>query len=140
MTEENEVRDPAALLKAHEELKADFKSLKTQHEELQTTIEASKTENPWKAIALKNQVALALAEKGIKNPAVAKYVNTSDLDLDEEGNIAGLDERITNASSEFPEIFDVKRYVGGQADSAKVTPVNEAKSPTESQVDALFSR
>lgn len=137
-TENNEVRDPAALLKAHEELKADFKSLKQAHEELQAQTAGENTENPWKAIALKNQVALALAERGIKNAAVAKYVDIDGLDLDEEGNIAGIEERITNASTEFPELFDAKRLVGGKADSGSKEAVNAKKSATESQLDALF--
>lgn len=135
-----EIRDPAALLKAHEELKNDFKSLKSAHETLQAQIKTQDTDNPWKARAIKAETMVELNKRGIKNTNIAKYINTDDLDLDEEGNIAGLTERIDAAASEFPEIFDVKRSVGGKVDSFRSTPTNVAKSDTEMQVSAIFDR
>lgn len=137
---DNEIRDPQALLKAHEQLKADFKSLKSQHETLQAQAETAGTDNPWKARALKAETMVELNKRGIKNVNIAKYINTDDLDLDEEGNIAGLSERIDAAASEFPEIFDVKRSVGGKIDSFKSTPVTDSRSVTDLQLDKVFGK
>lgn len=138
--DDNTIRDPKAFIKAHEELKADFKSLKQAHEELQAKIDATPVDNPWKNVALKAQTLVELSKRGIKNENLSKYINTADLDLDEEGNIAGLSERIESASTEFPEVFDPKRWVGGQADSFKSSPVNESKSVTDMQLDAIYNK
>lgn len=71
----------------------------------------------FKERAVKAEAKLALQAQGIKNPdRVLKFLSLDGVDFDDEGNLAGLSDKIDEAKAELPELFDQKRQVGGKGD------------------------
>lgn len=124
-----------------DESKAEAKKFREQRDEWKTKAETNAVNTSLKERALKAEAKLKVAALGVKDPErIVKYLSLDGVDFDEEGNITGLDEAVGTVKADFPELFDPKRRVGGQADSAVNAPVKAEKSVTEMQVDKLFTR
>lgn len=136
-----EIKDPAGLLKAYEQAKADLVSLRNEHKELKTQFESAPKGEEWKTRAVNAEVKLALNSQGIKDTdRVMKYVNTEGLDFDENGNLTGLNERLNELKKDLPELFDVKRQVGGKADIFANDATEVKQDPFVAQIKAALSR
>lgn len=127
MAEENseleEVRE--ALHSANEEAKR----FRLERNDLREELDSLKNDNPWKNRYLQSEAKVKLAEEGIKNTdRVLKLIDLSDVDLDDEGNIKGLDEQFESVKEDFPEIFDPKKRAGDADVANKDAPDREAAS------------
>jgi hypothetical protein len=82
---------------------------------------------------------VALASTGVKDAdRLMKYVGTDGLDFDDKGNLTGLEERLKTLKTDLPELFDVKRRVGGKADIHADTNVEVKKTPSELQAERVM--
>lgn len=149
MSDEVTIEDPAALLKAHEKLKADIvqlradlKGLEKERDDLKTLSESLSPENVEKMRqrALKSEIKAQLESDGVPNAeGVLKYLDLDGVDFDEDDKIVGIDEKLETLRNDLPLLFDKKARAGRtSADIHADTPANTNKSTTEAQVDALF--
>lgn len=143
--ENEEVKDPEAVLaelrRAQadlKELRSTLKSLETERDGLKSQVE-SLSADEMRLRALTAETKLALSAQGIGDvDRLMKYVGTDGIDFDEDGKVTGLDERLSALKTDLPELFDNKRRVGGKADIFADTNVETQKSGTEMQVERLF--
>lgn len=135
MTEE--IKDPEGLLKAYNKAKEDLVSLRAELKQLQegagnVTDEVQK----WKKMALEATAASAL---GSDSKRLLKYIDLAGVEMDEEGNLKGMDEKINSLKEDFPELFDAKRKAGkSNADIHENNASKVERSATDIQLDALF--
>lgn len=124
-----------------DESKAEAKKFREQRDEFKAAAENNETNSKLKERALRAEAKLKVAALGVKDPdRIVKYLSLDGLEFDDEGNVTGLDDSINTVKGDFPELFDPKRRVAGQVDSAVNSPVKAEKSVTEMQVDKLFTR
>jgi len=115
-----EVKNPEAVLaelrRAQEDLKnlrAELQSLTEERDSLKRAVE----ESPFKDKAIEAETKLALQDLGLSDgDRLIKYIGKDGIDFDENNNLSGLTERIESLKADLPELFDVKRRVGGKAD------------------------
>ncbi|MCD2156024.1 phage scaffolding protein [Rhodococcus cerastii] len=55
------------------------------------------------------QIDAQLERNGITNTKITKLLDLGQIELDDDGNVTGLDEQIESVKSEFPELFETKR-------------------------------
>lgn len=143
---EEEVKNPEAVLaelrRAQEDLKAlraEVQSLTTERDSLASKVESSK-DDVFRARALAAETKLALNAQGIKDTdRLMKYVGTDGIDFDDEGNVTGIDERLKALRADLPELFDVKRRVGGKADIHANDAVEAKQDPLRAAVHAAVN-
>lgn len=143
MSEEvTEVKDPQGLLKAYEKAKQDLIDLRNEKKELEKQLESVDDDavNKWKERAVRAEAKANLESQGIKDAdRILKYVSLEGVDFDDEGNLTGIDEKLSGIKEDFPELFDTKKRAG--RNSADIHADGTAKtemSPTERQVAQLF--
>lgn len=147
MTEE--IKDPEGLLKAYNKAKEDLVALRAELAEVAKAKDALDAEREqisgavekWKKTALDAKALASLQEQGIKDPErILKYVKLDGVDLDDEGNVTGLDDNLKTVKSDFPELFDVKRRAARTSvDIHADRPAEKPKTGTEAQVERLFA-
>lgn len=138
MSEENEVRDPAALLAAYNTLKADMKATAEERDSLKKQVQ-SLSKDEFRLKALTAEAKLALAQQGIKDERAFKLVGTEGLDFGEDGSVTGLKERVAELTKEWPEVFDAKRRAGGKADIHAKDNAEVKEDPMRSAVQSALS-
>jgi DNA repair ATPase RecN len=146
-----DIENPDEFLKsynqANEDLKsirAELKALEKERDELKTQVaEFDSSElDSLKDQLLKTKVRSALMDEGLPDvDGVVKYLNYEGVELDEDGKVAGLDERLEDLKNDLPTLFDAKKRAGrAGADIHEKPPAATAKSTTAAQVDALFDK
>jgi|GEM_PF-5531018 len=132
----------AAHYKAFDDLNAMRSDLKAAQSELDGLREMGSDENlsKWKDRAVKQAVKSALENEGIKDAdRILKYMSLDDIDFGEDDALTGLDDKLGEVKTDFPELFDTKRRAGRQSvDIHEEKPANVQKSLTDRQVDAMF--
>lgn len=134
---EEEIRDPHGLLEAYNKLKEEIRRITTERDEAvkqKDALAKAAEDNEWRSRALVAEVKSQLSSKGLKDPdRLIKVLGTDGLDFDEEGKLKGLDERLSTATKDFPELFDPKTKAGGKADAfatgdaePKADPIRDA--------------
>ncbi|OLT26531.1 hypothetical protein BJF83_20820 [Nocardiopsis sp. CNR-923] len=76
----------------------------------------ARTEMKWKRGVGRTAARAALADAGWTGTdmsRVMKLIDIDDVDLDDEGNVIGMDEQVTSIKEEFPEWFRTSRRRGG---------------------------
>lgn len=127
--------------KALDRYKKENQKFREERDDYKAQAEAGEVNEKFKNAALTAEAKLRLSSLGIKDPdRILKYVAFDGVEWGEDGKLAGLDEKIDTVKNDFPELFDVKRRVGGQVDAAADNPVHAQKSVTEMQVDRLFTK
>lgn len=116
-----QVNNPEAVLAELRRAQEDLKSLREENkaltDERDSLKEAVDGESPFKEKAIEAETKLALQGLGLSDPdRLIRYVGKEGLDFDDKGGLTGLNERIEQLKSDLPELFDVKRTVGGKAD------------------------
>lgn len=122
-----EIRDPAGLLAAFNKAKDDLVALRNENTTLKESNAAAAAADAdkdstdesetWRNRAVTAETKLALGGHGIKDvDRLMPYIGTEGISFDEDGKLTGLDERIEKLKVDLPELFDVKRRVGGRAD------------------------
>lgn len=137
---EEEVKDPQAVLAELRRAQEDLRALRAENKELKKQAESTDHE-AWKERAVRAEAKLALADHGIKDAdRVMKYLDLNGLDFDEEGNMTGLDEKLEQVKADLPELFDVKRRVGGKGDIFADSGEGKVPTASERQAAALLGR
>lgn len=136
---ENEVRDPAALLAAYNKSKEDLLTLREKLKGLEQK-QKELNEDTFRLKALAAETKLALHNRGFKDAErLMPYVGTEGLDLAEDGSVAGLDERLAVLKKDLPEVFDPKVRAGGKADIFADSAVDEKRNPLRDAVHKALS-
>ena len=136
------IEDPKAVLNALDRAKNDAKKYREEKEKLEAIIEEGKnTVQKYSSTLLKEKVAQEIAKEGIKDPErVLRFIDTNSLSLDDEFNLVGFEDQLSQLKADLPEIFDAKLRVGGQADAAIQASVSTQYSATEMQAMKILGR
>ncbi|NBQ17260.1 hypothetical protein EBU24_03015 [bacterium] len=141
-SEEPVINDPKAVLDALDRAKSDAKKFREEKEQLETDLN-SKDEKIAKISnrLLNEKIVQRLSAEGLKEPdRFVKYLDTTKLEFDENLDINGLDEQLEGLRNDFPEIFDPKVRVGGQADAAIKASVSTKYTATEMQAAQILGK
>jgi glutathionylspermidine synthase len=148
-----EIENPEAVLAALERAKSDAKKYRESAEALQAEVTALQTstdemkaviqsvedgDSEWKNKAKELLVREALDKTNADR--VLKFLDLASIDFDEEGQLAGLDDAVAKVKSDLPELFDVKRSVGGEADQFTKQEAKPEPSDTDVQMARLFNK
>lgn len=133
-----EVKDPTAVLAELRRAQEDLKAVRAENRELKKQAE-NNDPTEWKERAIKAETKLALSATGLKDTdRLLNYVTTDGIEFDEDGNLTGLDEKLTQLKTDLPELFDPKRRVGGKADIFADDPAEPKTDPLRQQVRAAL--
>lgn len=120
--------------KALKRAQDEAKKFRTERDELKTQVtelEAKPDTTELNARLVKVYAEKHLAGLGVKDSdRVLKYLSLDGVELDDEGNLAGFEEKVNAVKTDLPELFDVKKRVGGTGDAF-------AGGEVESQPDPL---
>lgn len=141
-TEEPKIEDPKAVLSALERAKSDAKRFREEKEQLESTLSAKEQAIAnYANVLLQEKVAQKISAEGIKDPdRVLKFVNMSELSLDENFNVIGIEDQLAQLKSDLPEVFDPKLRVGGQADAAVKASVSTQYSASQLQAAKILGK
>lgn len=121
--------------------KKENQKFREERDNYKAQAEAGEVNEGFKTRALQAEAKLRLNANGVKDPdRIIKYLKFDTVEFDEKEGFKGLDESIETVRTDFPELFDAKRRVGGKIDAAATGDVKTEKSVTDMQVDKLFSR
>jgi chromosome segregation ATPase len=149
--ENDEIRDPKAVLEALERAKADAKKFREELEavqaqmtELEKTRDALKETvktyeeggNEWKS---RTKELMVKGQLGTNADRLMKFIDMESIDFAEDGNITGLDEAVSKVKADLPELFDPKRRVAGAADLFDKGEVAKKVTGTEAQVARIVN-
>ena len=145
-----QIKDPKAVLEALERAKADAKKFREAFEGLEkkwADAEQERTEMDariaeyeagearWKD---KTKELLVKGHLGPNADRLMKFIDMDSIVVDDDGEIAGIDEAVRKVKAELPELFDAKKRVGGAADLFDKGDAPQPASGTESQVRRIF--
>ncbi len=126
---------------ALERYKKENQKFREQRDEYKAAAESGEAAEKFKTRTIAAEAKLALKGLGLNEPdRIVKYLDTSNVSFNDDGELTVLDESIDNVKKDFPELFDVKRRVGGKADGAANSPSNVKKSASQMQADLVLGR
>lgn len=143
ITSLDDIKDPEAFIKEYNRMRENINDLRTQLHDLKEEHKNFSEEavQKWKDIAVKTQAVSTVQAQGVKDAErIIKLLDLSDVELDDEGKLAGIEQKLEEVKKDFPELFDTKRRVGGKADIHADTPVKPKLTGTEAQVASIFNR
>ena len=137
-----EIRDPKAVLDALERAKAEAKKSRLEKEELEGKLnDINANLNTIKSSLISQKVSAQLKDMGISNSErILKYVNLDNVGLDENLDLAGFEDQVSQIRTDFPELFDPKLRVAGLADSGVNSAVDTNVSATEMQARTILKK
>lgn len=140
--QEIKIEDPKAVLDALNRAKNDAKKFREEKEKLENDLNTKdQLVAEYSGKLLREKIKSEFEKQGFKDSErLFKFVNFNELEFDEEYNIVGFDKQFQQLKKDFPEIFDAKLRVGGQADGAANTVVNTKISATELQARKILGR
>ena len=140
--EEVKIEDPKAVLDALARAKNDAKKYREEKEKLELDLNSrDQMIAEYSAKILKQKVKEKFEDAGIKDGhKFFKFINFNELDFNENDEIVGFDSQLEQLKSDFPEIFDPKLRVGGQADGAIATSVSTRITASELQAAKVLGR
>lgn len=160
-------RDVARIRKMRERAKAerdksgkktdddpDRKFTRAELDEIRTETEES-TRGAYVPIVIRHAATAALRDAGFEFPEdkdaraaklkrALKLMDTEDVEVDDDGDVIGLDDAIDELKAEFPELFGKggarrqRKRPGNVSGTGK--PTERKKSVTELQAEALFGK
>lgn len=130
-----EIKDPVAVLAALERAKNDAKRFRMEKEAVEQEFASTREKASLVQTKLKNdRIIRSLMENGVPNAdKLLKYIKVSEIELDDDFEISGLDIQLSDLRNDFPELFDPKKIVGGKADGGATSYVDAPLSATELQ-------
>lgn len=141
-TQEPVINDPKAVLEALDRAKNDAKKFREEKEQLEVDLNSKDQKiKEFSGRLMNEKINQKLSAEGLKDPSrFIKYLDTSKLDFDDNLEIIGLDDQLEQLKKDFPEIFDAKVRVGGQADTAIKASVSTQYSASEMQAAKILGR
>lgn len=119
--------------------KKENQRFRTERDEYKAAAEAGEVNERFKSKALQAEAKVKLNALGIKDPdRIVKYLSWDGVDFDDKDGIVGLDKSIETVKTDFPELFDTKRRVGGRIDAAADNPANMPKSVSQLQAESIL--
>lgn len=96
----------------------------------------------WKPRVIKQAARGALAEAGAMNPQrLVGLLKIDDLEVDDDGEVDGLEDEIDRLKDEFPELFRKKRAAPLETgDRSAGKGAGRPKSDSQRQADAILGR
>lgn len=81
---------------------------------------AAETEAKYKKALVNASAKAMLAEAGLKGKPdrFIKMLDLAEIEVDDDGDIVGLDDQIDSIKTDFPEVFDAKTRAAGKGDPA----------------------
>jgi hypothetical protein len=136
------INDPKAVLEALERAKADAKKFREEKEKLEIDLNSKDQKiADFSGRLLHEKVLQKLSAEGLKEPGrFVKYLDKTKLEFTEDLEVHGFDEQLEELKKDFPEIFDAKVRVGGQADTAVKASVNTQYSASEMQAAKILGK
>jgi hypothetical protein len=136
------INDPKAVLEALDRAKNDAKKFREEKEKLEIDLNSKDQKIAEFSGRLMNEkINQKLSAEGLKDPSrFIKYLDTTKLDFDDNLDIIGLDNQLEQLKQDFPEIFDAKVRVGGQADTAIKASVSTQYSASEMQAAKILGK
>jgi hypothetical protein len=141
-SQEPVINDPKAVLDALDRAKSDAKKFREEKEQLEIDLNSKDQKiAEFSGKLLHEKVIQKLSAEGLKEPKrFMKYIDTLKLDFDENFEVVGLDQQLEQLKQDFPEIFDAKVRVGGQADTAVKASVSTQYTASEMQAAKLLGK
>ena len=139
---EIKIEDPKAVLDALDRAKNDAKKFMEEKERLEIDLDSKdQTIAEYSGKLLREKILQKMSAEGIKDPArMMKFINTTTLSFDDNFEVLGFDEQFTQLKEDFPEIFDPKLRVGGQADASVKASVSTQYSASQMQAAKILGR
>ncbi|NDB33159.1 MAG: hypothetical protein EB160_06950 [Nitrososphaeria archaeon] len=141
-SQEPVINDPKAVLDALDRAKSDAKKFREEKEQLEIDLNSKDQKiAEFSGKLLHEKVVQKLSAEGLKEPKrFMKYIDTLKLDFDENFEVVGLDQQLEQLKQDFPEIFDAKMRVGGQADTAVKASVTTQYTASEMQAAKILGK
>lgn len=140
--QEVKIEDPAAVLGALERAKAEAKKFREEKEKLEADLEnTSELAANYSSKLMQEKIKSKFESSGVKDAdRFMRFVDFNQISLDDNNEIIGFDQQFEGIKNDFPEIFDAKLRVGGQADGAVSTSVNTKISASELQARKILGK
>jgi hypothetical protein len=149
--ENEEIRDPKAVLEALERAKNDAKKYREQFEAMERSnqelseriaaLEGDEGIAKYKSRVIELTAKRELEKEGIKDTdRIFGLMDASAFDLDNDGGLVGFAESLTELKKKLPEVFDTKKRVAGGADAFASEPVKQNLTASEAQVARIFGK
>jgi hypothetical protein len=140
--EEIKIEDPKAVLEALNRAKNDAKKFREEKEKLESDLNSrDQLVAEYSGKLLREKIKSEFEKQGFKDSEkYFKFINFNELEFDEEYNIVGFDKQFSQLKKDFPELFDPKLRVGGQADGAANTVINTRVSASELQAKKILGK
>lgn len=140
--EEVTIEDPKAVLAALERAKGDAKKFREEKEQLEADLNSkSDAIKQYASKLIQEKVIQKINSEGIKDAnRVLKFMNLDNLQLDDNLDIIGLEDQLSQLKNDLPEVFDAKLRVGGQADAAVTASVSTQYSASEMQAMKILGK
>jgi hypothetical protein len=158
-TKEEWAKTQSALKKANTEAKRFRTELRTAREKAKDTAgvdpdkAAAKVEAKWKPRVVRSEARAQLAAAGAKSAALtrlARMIDLDDVEVDDDGEVTGLEELIDEMKEDLPELFKddddepaPKRRRLGKTDAGSKSSSNNGTKPktaSERQAAAILGR
>lgn len=141
-TNEVKIEDPVAVLNALERAKAEAKKFREEKEKLEQELEnTSELAASYSSKLLQEKVKSSIEATGVKDPSrFMKMVDFNQVSINDNNEVIGLEDQLNSIKQEFPEVFDPKLRVGGQADTAGATSINTRISASELQARKILGK
>lgn len=133
------IEDPKAVLSALDRAKEDAITYRNERDTLKKQVEestAGEEIKKWRTRSVKTDARLALEAQGHKNATrLLDFMDIDSLDYDDKGTLIGLEDQLKGVQDKLPELFDVRRAVGGAADSKESGRVEVKRDPLRDAVN-----
>ncbi len=140
---DEEIENPKAFLSAIEKYREEAKTFREERDKYKKEIEEStlgEEVKKWRSRSVKTDARNALKEKGHANAdRLLAFMDIDALDYDDKESLVGLDEQLKSVQDKLPELFDVRKAVGGAAASKESSPVEKTVDPLREAVNRALS-
>ena len=136
------IEDPKAVLDALDRAKNDAKRFREEKEKLENDLnQKDQLVAQYSEKLLREKIKTEFEKQGFKDSErLFKFIDFTKLQLNEKYEVVGFEEQFKELKTNFPEIFDAKLRVGGQADGAASTVVNTKITASELQARKILGR
>ena len=139
------IEDPKAVLSALERYKEEAKTFREERDTLKKQVDestAGEEVKKWRSRSVKTDAKNALKEKGHANAdRLLDFMDLDALDYDDKETLVGLDDQLKAVQNKLPELFDVRKAVGGAADSKESGKVSATpEDPLKAQIERALGR
>jgi hypothetical protein len=140
-----EIESPKAFLAAIDRYREEAKTFREERDAYKKQIDestAGEEIKKWRSRSVRTDAIAALREKGYANAdRLLSFMDLDSLDYDDKDTLVGLDDQLKAVQDKLPELFDVRKAVGGAADSKESGKVSaQSDDPLKAQIERALSR